>query len=112
MTPRNLALTAFVIGPVAAGVDMLASYYLVYPAQASGSKLALHVMTIACALVAFVAILMSRRALVWKGGTAEGTMHTEDVDRFLAIAALTLNLFWLLLILGFAVPKIILHVSD
>lgn len=103
MTRTNLALTALAIGPLAVAADMAISYYLVYPAQASGSKLGLHVTTACCAVVAIVAIVLSRRALA---------RDAREIDRFLAISGIAMNAFWFLVILGFEVPKIIHHVSD
>ena len=105
MKARNLALAAVFVGPAAALVDLTLSYYLVYPAQGSGHKTGLHVVTAAALVVTLVGLVMSRRVLARKNETAE-------VDRFLAFAGLALNAFFLLVIVGFAIPKLVLGVHD
>lgn len=105
MKARNLALAALFVGPAAAMIDLTLSYYLVYPAQGSGHKTGLHIVTVLALLVTVVGIVMSRRALARDSETA-------PVDRFLALGGLALNAFFLLVIVGFAIPKLVLGIYD
>ena len=105
MSARNLALSALFVGPIAAFADQWLSYVLVYGAQASGSKAWLHVVSLVTALAAIAGIVMAARALSRRNETAE-------VDRFLGVAGVAVNAFFLLVIVGFAIPKFLQGVSD
>jgi hypothetical protein len=106
MSPRAIAVLAIFFGPAACAADQLFSYILVYPAAASGSNLILHVLTVVAALVAALGLFLSYRVL-------KRETEVFEVDRFLAIVGLTLNGFFLLVVLvGFGVPKLLLHGTD
>lgn len=106
MSPRATAVLALFFGPAAAAADQLTSYALVYPAQASGSKLTLFVVTACAAALACGGLALSTRVL---------RRRTEvfDVDRFLAWLGIALNTFFLLVVVvGFGMPKLLLHPTD
>lgn len=105
MKARNLALAALFVGPAAALLDLGVSYYLVYPSQAVEAKWPLHVASLVAAALAILGVVAARRALARKGEAAK-------VDEFLAVCGIALNAFSLLLIIGFAIPKLILGVHD
>jgi hypothetical protein len=105
MTNRNLAIGALFVGPAAAMLDLALSYYLVYPSQALESKWPLHVASLVAAGVAVCGILVARRLLAREPETAK-------VDEFLAICGIGMNAFSLLLVIGFAIPKLVLGVHD
>jgi chromate transport protein ChrA len=105
MKARNLAIGAIFVGPAAAMLDLVLSYYLVYPSQALEAKWPLHVASIVAAVMAAAGIVAARRVLAKKDETAK-------VDEFLAVAGIALNAFSLLLVVGFAIPKFILGVHD
>ena len=101
-----MAMSAIFVGPAACAADQLASYVLTYPAAASGDKTWLHVVTGVAAVVTCVGLLTSYRVL---------RRRTEvfPVDRFLAVLGLTMNAFFLLVVLvGFGLPKLLLHATD
>lgn len=106
MSPRNLAVTALFAGPLAGAIDLGLSYVLVYRAAASGSKLSLHVVTALAAALAAVGIVMSWRVLKKRETVIEA-------DRFLGVCGVALNAFFLLLVVvGFGIPKLVLHPTD
>jgi hypothetical protein len=105
MKARNLAVGALFIGPAAAMLDLGLSYYLVYPSQALEAKWPLHVASIVAAVFAASGIVAARRVLARKDEAAK-------VDEFLAVCGIALNAFSLLLVIGFAIPKLVLGVHD
>lgn len=106
MSARTLALSAIFIGPTAALIDLSASFFLVLPAQESGSKAWLHVLTVVAALLTAFGIVLARRAL------SRDRPPGAEVDRFLALSGVALNAFFLLVIVGFAIPKLVHGVTD
>jgi hypothetical protein len=105
MKVRNVALGALFVGPAAAMLDLGLSYYLVYPSQSLEAKWPLHVASVVAAALAACGIVASRRVLARKAEAAK-------VDEFLAVSGIALNSFALLLVLGFAIPKLLLGVHD
>lgn len=105
MKTRNLAVAALFVGPAAALLDLGLSYYLIHPSQAAESKWPLHVASIAAAAVAVLGILAARRVLAREANAAK-------VDEFLAVCGIALNAFSLLLVVAFAIPKLVLGVHD
>ena len=106
MSPRSTAMLAIFFGPAACAADQLFSYMLVYPAAASNDKTMLHLLTLAAAVFTGIGIFLSWRVLRRK-------TEVFEVDRFLAIFGMVLNIFFLLVVVvGFGVPKLVLHPTD
>lgn len=105
MKARNQALLALFVGAPAAMLDQLASYVLVYPSQASHSNWPIAVSAGIAAVIATGGILLALRVLRRKSEVVEA-------DRFLALLGVVLNAFFLLVIVGMAVPAAILHPTD
>jgi hypothetical protein len=106
MSPRATAVLAIFFGPAACAADQLFSYMLVYPAAAANDKTMLHVLTLVAAVIAAVGIFLSWRVLRRK-------TEVFEVDRFLALFGMVLNAFFLLvLVVGFGIPKLLLHATD
>ena len=106
MSPRATAMLAIFFGPAACAADQLVSYMLDYPAAAANDKTMLHVLTAVAAVIAAFGILLSWRVL---------RRRTEvfEVDRFLAVFGMVLNAFFVLVVVvGFGVPKLLLHATD
>jgi hypothetical protein len=103
MSVRTRLVLALLAGPVAAAADMTVLYVLVYRAQATGSKLPLHIATVAFLGVALFGAVYAFRE-----------MHQERVraERFLATLGAVLGAFFALVILSFEVPASILRPWD
>ena len=106
MSPRAMAMLAIFFGPAACAADQFFSYMLVYPAAAANDKTWLHVLTLVAAAVAAIGIFLSWRVLRRK-------TEVFEVDRFLAMFGMVLNIFFLVVVVvGFGVPKLVLHPTD
>jgi hypothetical protein len=106
MSPRATAVMAIFFGPAAAAGDQFFSYMLVYPAAASGTNVWLHVVTVVASVVACVGLLLSY-------GILRRRTEVFEVDRFLAVVGLAMNAFFLLVVVvGFGLPKVMLHPTD
>ena len=106
MKPRDTAVVAIFLGPAAAAADQLVSYVLVYPAAARSSNAVLHLVTAVAATLAAAGVVISYRVL---------RRRTEvfEVDRFLALVGVAINVFFLLVVLvGYGLPKLMLHPTD
>ena len=104
MNQRANAFSAIVLGSVAALGALTASYGLVYPARAHGSKLPLGLALLAGALSAclagWLALAAHRRA-------------TRESERFLALLGMILSAFFLFVIVfGFGIPDLVLQARD
>jgi hypothetical protein len=100
---RALRVGLVFVGPVAAALVQLANYVLVYRAQATGSKLALHVATMT--------------ALAVTGAAAFGSYRTtrdsaNEAERFLGALGALLGCLSLLVIAAFEVPNALLSPTD
>jgi hypothetical protein len=100
---RTMRVGLVFVGPVAAAFVQLANYVLVYRAQATGSKLALHVTTIAAMAVAAAAAFASYRAM--RGAPGEP-------ERFLGLLGAALGCLFVLVIAAFEVPNALLSPTD
>ena len=101
---RDVALwTSVCLGPLVALCDLEASYALVTPAKAAGSKAVLFGVAIASALVvafgAFVGARSYKRA-------------STSAARFVACSGVVLSLFALVLVVAMAIPTIVLEPGD
>ncbi len=105
MRARSQAVLALFVGAAAALLDQLASYVLVYPSQAHGGNMPIAVSAIVSGVIASVGIFLAFRVLRRKSEVVE-------VDRFLALLGVVLNVFFLLVIVGMAFPATILHPTD
>lgn len=106
MTLRSTLIAAMLVGPIAAATDLLASYYMIHPAQASGSKLGLHVATV-------IAFLVTTAAAIWSVSQLRRRDYgLTPAERFLAIMSVAMDGFFALLIGAYAIPTFILHVTD
>lgn len=106
MKPRSIALLALFLGPFGALANQLASYAFVYDAGAKADNWLLHVFTLLGAIIAAVGLLLSWRIL-------KRRTETFEVDRFLGVMGVALNGFFLLVVLvGFGLPKLVLHPTD
>jgi hypothetical protein len=113
MTPRQTALLALFIGPAACAIDQLTSYVLVYRAATSRGHVGwVHGATVVAAALVIVGLFLSWRVLRLsrEGREGEGVI---GVDRFLAVTAVAMNLFFLLVVVvGFGLPQLILQPLD
>jgi hypothetical protein len=101
---RAMAVVALLLGPIAALGAQAGDYALVERARAADSKAWLVVVTLAGALLAGGGALLARQAM-----RARGTRG----DRLLAVVALLLDLLLLLVVLvGFGLPNLMLHLTD
>jgi hypothetical protein len=101
---RKTAIAALFFGPIAASADLSVSYALVPHAQAVSNKTAIYVVTAVTMLVTVAGIMLAARSRKTEGGA--------PVDRFLAVAGMALNAYFLLVIMGFTVPKLLLNPGD
>jgi hypothetical protein len=102
---RSKTVAAMFIGPAACAAAEAASYALVRPAAASGSRALVLIPIALGALIAALGLLLSARHV--REDAAPG------VDRFLAVAGLAVNaFFFLVVVVGFGLPAIVLHPTD
>jgi len=113
MTPRQTAMLALFIGPTACAIDQLLSYALVYRAATSrGHDALIQGATAVAVAVILVGLFLSWRLLRSHGGARNGG-GIGGVDRFLAVTAVAMNLFFLLVVVvGFGLPQLLLHPTD
>jgi hypothetical protein len=107
-----LGLAVFA-GPIAWALHLQVSYSLAPTACDLKSKLFLHLTTVGALLivVAGAAVAWSLGRKLPEGSTAQGGL-TASRARFMALAALSLNLLFGLVILAMEVPSWILRVCD
>jgi hypothetical protein len=91
------------VGPAAAALVQLADYVLVYRAQATGSKLSLHIATLTAMTLAGAAAFASYRA------TRDAPSEPE---RFLGIVGAMLGGLSVLVIAAFELPSAFLSPTD
>jgi hypothetical protein len=113
MTPRQTAVLALFVGPFACAIDQLVSYALVYKAATSrGTSALIHGTTAVAAALVIVGLFFSWRVLRLQG-EQRVQAGMGGVDRFLAVTAFAMNLFFLLVVVvGFGLPQLLLHPTD
>lgn len=106
MTPRAIAMMSMFFGPVAAAADELTSYALTYDAARRGHNALLFVVTAVAAAIATTGLLLAVRVLRRK-------TEVFEPDRFVAMVAILVNAFFLAAVLvGYGMPKLLLHPTD
>lgn len=97
MKPRDRAVMAIFFGPAAALADEVASYAILRHTL---------LVTVVSAAITIGGGAMAYRVLRRK-------TDVFDVDRWVAVAGLLLNAFFLFVIVfGFGIPKLVLHPTD
>lgn len=109
-SPRHDALSvlAFLAGPLAWALDLGVSYALEPRVHATGSKLWMHVTTLASIAVVVLGAWAALRVLRRPRDGAAAPARTAERTRFLALGGLAMNGFFLLAILAQSVPKLML----
>jgi hypothetical protein len=105
----RLLLFAFALGPLACLTDLVVSYSLVQTACARGSKLMLHISTLAFLLLSLCSALVGWRLLRSVG--AELT-EREERTRWLSTVTIALALTSAMVILAMGIPNLILRSCD
>jgi hypothetical protein len=113
MTSRQRAMLAIFIGPAACAADQIVSYALVYrAATARGGNGAAFAATAVTAIVVLMGVCLSWSAIPKAHRSPRGE-SVVGVDRFLAIAGVATNLFFLLVVVvGFGLPQWFLRPVD
>jgi hypothetical protein len=105
-------MLAIFVGPVVYATDQLVSYALVHRAAIQSSRQSFPGVTAIAAVIICLSLFLSWRVLRWRGDPRGGDT-VADVDRFLAVAGLTMNLFFLfVVIVGFGLPQMFLLPTD
>lgn len=106
MSPRAKMITALLVGPVVAAADQLASYLLVYEAARRASNMLFAIVSLVASALIATAFSISFLELY-------RSERSTEVDRFLAIIAVSLNAFFLIVVVvGYGMPAFILRPTD
>ena len=113
MTPRSMAMMAIFVGPAACASAQLASYVLVYRvATLRGDSAFVRAPTLVATGLMLAAIVLSLRTMRSQQKVHAG-VGIGGVDRFLAVTALAMNVFFLVVVVvGFGLPQWVLDPSD
>lgn len=102
---RVLALwSGWVLGPMAWGVHLIASYLLVEPACRAGHRWALHGATLVTTLMALAGVFVAWRH--WRGRKAQA--GDKKYIRFLALGGVLISAFSVAIILAEGLPNFML----
>jgi len=106
----RLLIFAFILGPLAALSDLGVAYTLVPTACSHGSKMILHVTTVACLIVALAAALIGRHYLN-EHDQPDSILWIERT-RWMAMAATLLGIAAAIIIIALEIPNVILRSCD
>lgn len=105
---RALALwTGWLLGPLAWGVHLMASYLLVSWVCAGGGRWALHAVTVATAALALLAGLIAY--VQWRPtrGGGQGGHGARERVRFMAVGGTIISALMVLIIIAEGIPNFI-----
>jgi hypothetical protein len=101
------ALLAFLAGPIAWSLDLTLSYFLVPTVKGWGTKWPMHLVTVLCLALVAAGLVAGLRALRRPDERAKDA-RTVERTRFLAVGGLASAVFFGLVIVAEAVPKLML----